>query len=89
MVWGVVELGGADRVLLPMTIAFNVLLPTRRWFWPLWALGNLTVAHGGDRRGLIAASHRGNPRRFGGEQPAERMPRRPLDRVAPVPQRRG
>jgi hypothetical protein len=38
--------GAAARVLLPMTIAFNVLLPGSRLFWPLWILGNLALVHG-------------------------------------------
>ena len=38
--------GAATRVLLPMTLAFNVLLPRSRWFWPLYVAGNLTVLHG-------------------------------------------
>ncbi|MES1167867.1 MAG: hypothetical protein ABUL61_01725, partial [Oleiharenicola lentus] len=36
----------ASRALLPMTIAFNLLLPAQRHFWPLWVLGNLTLLHG-------------------------------------------
>lgn len=36
----------ACRAVLPMTIAFNLLLPAGRGFWPLWILGNLTVLHG-------------------------------------------
>ncbi|SDS29741.1 hypothetical protein [Opitutus sp. GAS368] len=36
----------ACRSVLPMTIAFNLLLPGARNFWPLWILGNLTVLHG-------------------------------------------
>jgi hypothetical protein len=36
--------GAATRVLLPMTLAFNVIMPrTARW-WPLLLVGNLTVA---------------------------------------------
>ena len=35
--------GAATRVLLPMTFAFNVVLPGTRWFWPLWVLGNLAI----------------------------------------------
>ena len=31
------------RVVLPMTFAFNVVVPRTRWFWPLFVLGNLTV----------------------------------------------
>lgn len=33
------------RAVLPMTIAFNLLLPATRAFWPLWTLGNLTMLH--------------------------------------------
>jgi hypothetical protein len=33
------------RAVLPMTIAFNLLLPATRAFWPLWILGNLTALH--------------------------------------------
>ena len=36
----------ACRAVLPMTIAFNLLLPGTRSFWPLWILGNLTMLHG-------------------------------------------
>jgi len=35
----------ACRAVLPMTIAFNLLLPSTRSFWPLWILGNLTMLH--------------------------------------------
>lgn len=35
----------ACRAVLPMTIAFNLLLPANRWFWPLWISGNLTLLH--------------------------------------------
>lgn len=35
----------ACRAVLPMTIAFNFLLPATRGFWPLWILGNLTMLH--------------------------------------------
>lgn len=34
------------RAVLPLTIAFNLLLPINRAFWPLWFAGNLTVLHG-------------------------------------------
>ncbi len=36
-----------SRVILPMTIAFNLLLPSssQRAFWPLWALGNISMLH--------------------------------------------
>jgi hypothetical protein len=33
------------RVLLPLTIAFNLLLPRNRYFWPIWVMGNLTMLH--------------------------------------------
>jgi len=36
----------ACRALLPMTIAFNLLLPEKpRSFWPLWILGNSAMLH--------------------------------------------
>jgi hypothetical protein len=35
----------ACRAVLPMTFAFNFLLPANRFFWPLWIAGNLTVIH--------------------------------------------
>ncbi len=35
----------ACRAVLPMTIAFNLLLPANGFFWPLWISGNLTVLH--------------------------------------------
>lgn len=36
----------ACRALLPMTIAFNLLLPASpRTFWPLWILGNGSMLH--------------------------------------------
>ena len=35
--------GAVTRVLLPMTFAFNVVLPRNHWFWPLFVLGNLVV----------------------------------------------
>lgn len=36
----------ACRALLPLTFAFNLLLPGGARFWPTWALGNLTLLHG-------------------------------------------
>jgi hypothetical protein len=36
----------AARTLLPMTIAFNVLLVRYQWSWPLWFVGNLHVLEG-------------------------------------------
>jgi len=38
--------GAATRVLLPMTLAFNLLLPSGKAFWPLWIAGNLAVIPG-------------------------------------------
>ena len=38
--------GAITRVVLPLTLAFNLLLPCTRWFWPLAILGNLTVIPG-------------------------------------------
>jgi len=35
----------ACRAVLPMTIAFNLLLPATGRFWLWWALGNLTLLH--------------------------------------------
>ena len=35
--------GAASRVLLPMTLAFNILVPRGRSWWVLLLLGNLTV----------------------------------------------
>lgn len=35
--------GAASRVLLPMQLAFNVLVPTTRRWWPILILGNLTL----------------------------------------------
>lgn len=37
--------GAVTRALLPMTFAFNLLLPRGPAFWPLWVLGNLNLAH--------------------------------------------
>lgn len=36
----------ACRAMLPMTFAFNLLLPANRSFWPLWIIGNATLLHG-------------------------------------------
>ena len=38
--------GAIMRVVLPMSVAFNVLVVRSRWFWPLVVAGNLTVFHG-------------------------------------------
>lgn len=35
--------GAASRVLLPMQLAFNVLVPLGRAWWPILILGNLTL----------------------------------------------
>jgi len=35
----------ACRTVLPLTFAFNLLLPANRFFWPLWIMGNLTMLH--------------------------------------------
>ncbi len=40
--------GAASRVLLPMTLAFNMLLPRGRKWWALLLLGNLTVFFSSD-----------------------------------------
>lgn len=36
----------AYRAALPVTLAFNLLLPPNRLFWPLWVIGNITLLHG-------------------------------------------
>jgi hypothetical protein len=38
--------GASVRALLPMTVAYNVLIANSRWFWPLFVLGNLTMVQG-------------------------------------------
>ena len=38
--------GAFPRILLPVTFAFNILLPESRWFWPLFVLGNANILHG-------------------------------------------
>jgi hypothetical protein len=38
--------GAASRVLVPMTFAFNILLPRNAWFWPLLILGNVDILWG-------------------------------------------
>jgi hypothetical protein len=35
----------ACRAVLPMTIAFNLLLPANRGFWPWWIAGNIALLH--------------------------------------------
>lgn len=40
--------GAASRVLLPMTLAFNILVPRGRAWWLLLVLGNLTVVYTSD-----------------------------------------
>lgn len=44
--------GAITRVVLPMTLAFNILVPRHRWFLPLWVLGNANLAHGPPELGL-------------------------------------
>lgn len=36
----------ACRAVLPLTLAFNLLLPANRAFWPLLVVGNLSLLHG-------------------------------------------
>jgi hypothetical protein len=38
--------GAVIRVVLPMTVAFNILLLRVRPFWPLWLLGNANLVFG-------------------------------------------
>ena len=35
-----------SRVMIPLTVAFNVMLPRCRFYWPLFILGNAAAAHG-------------------------------------------
>ena len=35
----------ACRAVLPLTVAFNLLLPATGRFWPWWVIGNLTLLH--------------------------------------------
>jgi len=44
-VWGG-EPGATPRVVLPMTLAFNLALPKGRAFWPWWVAGNLAIVPG-------------------------------------------
>ncbi len=46
--WAVWEAdpGASTRVLLPLTIAFNVCVRDEPRFWPWFILGNLTILHG-------------------------------------------
>ncbi|MGH7899285.1 MAG: hypothetical protein ACREQQ_15120 [Candidatus Binatia bacterium] len=46
--------GAITRAVLPMTVAFNILLPRARWFWPIWFLGNLNVVIGLDLMRILA-----------------------------------
>ena len=34
------------RIVIPLTLAFNLYLPGQRRFWPYWILGNATLLHG-------------------------------------------
>ena len=45
--------GAVTRLLLPMTVAFNLVALRLRWFWPAWVLGNANLLHG---LNLIGAS---------------------------------
>ena len=38
--------GAITRVGLPVTFAFNLLLPASPRFWPLWLAGNIDIADG-------------------------------------------
>lgn len=38
--------GASLRVLMPMTVAFNLLLPQSPWFWPLFVMGNASILQG-------------------------------------------
>jgi hypothetical protein len=40
--------GAASRVLLPMLLAFNILVPRGRWWFVVLVLGNLTVFNSSD-----------------------------------------
>lgn len=40
--------GAASRVLLPMALAFNILVPRGRWWWLVLVLGNLAVIPSAD-----------------------------------------
>ena len=44
LVKGEIWLGAYLRVLLPLTLAFNLLLPRNQWFWPAFVLGNLGLS---------------------------------------------
>jgi len=35
--------GAAARVVVPLTLAFNVVVPRGRWWWPVLLLGNLSA----------------------------------------------
>ena len=35
--------GAAARVVIPLTLAFNVVVPRGRWWWPILLLGNLSA----------------------------------------------
>jgi len=45
--------GAAPRVVLPMVLAFNAVLPRGRWWWPVLLLGNLTVLTAPDELGPL------------------------------------
>ena len=41
--------GAAARIVLPLTLAFNVVLPRGRWWWPVLLLGNLSALSAPDQ----------------------------------------
>ncbi len=45
-------LGAYLRVLLPLTLAFNLLLPRGRWFWAIFVIGNMGVVESVFRIGV-------------------------------------
>ncbi len=45
--------GAAPRVVLPMVLAFNAVLPRGRWWWAVLLLGNLTILTAPDELGPL------------------------------------
>ncbi len=45
--------GAAPRVVLPMVLAFNAVLPRGRWWWPVLLLGNLSALTAPDELGPL------------------------------------
>ena len=41
--------GAAARIVVPLTLAFNVVLPRGRWWWPVLLLGNLSALSAPDQ----------------------------------------